>query len=308
MDERRLFQLQNFRFLWHTRTGLAFQDLFADVMERAWPEDFQRVSPYGGRFGDLKCDGYSESQRCVFQCYGPSSMRDRNAIRKIREDLDGAILHWEGRMSRWVFVHNQLHGLTARVIQHIDDLKREHPNVEISVWAWDKMREQFGRLSDVAVAEIFGYQPSATSDHELNFTDLRHVVEQITKGELSTVDELGRPPSETKLQKNSLDADSASFLQLGWRRVRLVEEYFDQHHDPALGDRIANAMRVQYRALTDSGLTSNEVLLELQRFAGWGAGETNRHDIAVLAVIVYFFDRCDIFEDPDEEPDNPGES
>ena len=126
-------------------------------------------------------------------------------------------------------------------------------------------------------------------------------MEQIAKGESGPVAELGKPPSETKLEKNSLDGESMALLQVGRQRVRLVEEYFEQHHDPALGDKIANAMRVQYQALTDSGLGSNEVLLELQRFAGWGAGDTTRHDVAVLAVIMYFFDRCDIFEDPDGE-------
>lgn len=303
MDAGRIFQCQNFKFDWHTSTGLAFQDLFASVMENAWPSDFQRVDPLGGQTGDLKCDGYWESHRCVFQCYGPASMRDRIVIRKIKGDLEGAVTHWHGRMSRWTFVHNQIQGLTARVVQCLDDLKREHPGVEISVWGWPQMREQFRRLSDEARAELFGYPPSANLVHDLGFGDLVPIVGQIAKGEPSPADEFGKPPSVTKLQKNSLDPDSASFLQVGRLRVRLVEEYFEQHHDPALGDKIANAMRVQYQVLTNSGLGPNDVLFELQRFAGWDARAANRHNAAVLAVIMYFFDRCDIFEDPDEDTD-----
>ena len=63
-----------------------------------------------------------------------------------------------------------------------------------------------------------------------------------------------------------------------------------------------------YDALTNSGLGPNEVLFELQRFAGWDASGTSRHNVAILAVIMYFFDRCDIFEDPDEDTDEAGET
>ena len=86
-DVGRRLQLQNFKFRWHTSTGLAFQDLFADVMENAWPNDFRRVSPYGGSSGDLKCDGFLKSKKCVFQCYGPVSIRERDVMRKIKVDL-----------------------------------------------------------------------------------------------------------------------------------------------------------------------------------------------------------------------------
>ncbi len=40
----------------HRGVGTAFQDLFADIMELAYPKDFQRIRPYGNQ-GDQKCDG-----------------------------------------------------------------------------------------------------------------------------------------------------------------------------------------------------------------------------------------------------------
>ena len=52
--------------------------------------------------------------------------------------------------------------------------------------------------------------------------------------------------------------------------MRLVEEYFAQHHEPVLGDKIAEAMQVQYQMLMDIGLGANEVLVELQRFRRLG--------------------------------------
>ena len=269
-------------------------------MQNAWPLDFQKVKPYGPN-GDLKCDGYWMSRKCVFQCYGPTLMRERAVIAKIKEDLSGAVDHWQGKMTKWGFVHNDKEGLTANVVQVLDDLRKAHTTIEINEWAWPQAREQFYTLSDEAVVELFGHPPTAVSFDQLGFAELRPVVEQIAKGEADPLIVLSNPPSVTKLEKNSLDEDSAAFLQIGRRRVRLVEEYFAQHHEPVLGDKIAGAMQIQYQTLMDIGLGANEVLVELQRFAGWGNGDRNSHDAAVLAVITYFFDRCDIFEDPGEE-------
>ena len=296
----RFVALQTLRFRWHIFTGTAFQDLFADLMQNAWAEDFQKVKPYGPN-GDLKCDGYWTSRKCVFQCYGPASMKEHAVITKIKEDLKGAVTHWQGKMTKWSFVHNDREGLTANVVQVLDVLRTAHPAIEINEWAWPQTREQFNNLSDEAIIDLFGHPPTATSFDQLGFAELRPVVEQIAKREADPLIPLGNPPSVTKLEKNTLDEDSSAFLQIGRRRVRLVEEYFAQHHDPGLGDKIAKSMQVQYQMLTDAGLNPNEVLVELQRFAGWGNGGRNSHDAAVLAVITYFFDHCDIFEDPNEE-------
>lgn len=148
--------------------------------------------------------------------------------------------------------------------------------------------------------DLFGYPPTDRSVSRLSFDELRPVVDHIARGAAEPIVSLDNPPSVTKLEKNSLDQDSAAFLQLGRLRVRLVEDYFDQHHDPVLGDKIATAMQTQYRMLVDLGLQSDEILVQLQQFVGWGTGHSPSHDAAVLAVLTYFFDRCDIFEDPDE--------
>ena len=211
-------------------------------------------------------------------------------------------------MALWAFVYNDPNGPTAKVLQCVDDLQADHPGIEIEMWTWPQLREQFDRLSVDVVAELFGYPPASTAVDQLSFDDLKPVVEQISKGEPSPGHEFGKPPSVTKLQKNFLDAESAEFLRLGRRRVGLVEDYFEQHPDPTLGDSIARAMQVQYQMLTDSGLDASEVLLGLQNFAGWGAGDNVSHDFAVLAVITYFFDRCDIYEGPDEETNGTVES
>jgi hypothetical protein len=73
--------------------GTAFQDLFADLMELAYPRDFQRIRPYGNQ-GDQKCDGYLASTKAVFQVYAPRTMKQAQLIKKACGDFDGAVHHW----------------------------------------------------------------------------------------------------------------------------------------------------------------------------------------------------------------------
>ena len=298
----RAFLLQEFRIRYLTLTGIEFQNLFADVMQNAWPSDFQKVKPYG-RYGDLKCDGYLVSRKCVFQCYAPSRLQEAKVIAKIREDFLGAIKHWEGKIKEWCFVHNDRDGLTGNTLQAFENLRAEHSSLKINEWTWSQLREQFDRLPKSAAVELFGYPPMAISFGELTFEKLRPVVQAIARQKPNLRVSLSKVPSMQKLKKNSLDQDATAFLAIGRQRVKLVEEYFHQHHDPDLADQIAETISKQYQMLVDRGLPPNEILVDLQRFAGWGSGTTNSHNAAVLAVIMYFFDRCDIFEDPDVDID-----
>src|SRR4051812_46720624 len=105
--------------------GTAFQDQFAELMERVHPSDFTRVRPHGNA-GDLKCDGYLASSQTVFQVYGPEDVsRLRRLLLKIRQDFSGAKSYWSARMTRWVFVHNCRSGLPARAVQLLQDLERD---------------------------------------------------------------------------------------------------------------------------------------------------------------------------------------
>src|SRR5262245_58917567 len=82
--------------------GLAFQELFADIMERAFRSDFLRVRSHG-QTGDMKCDGYLYSQKAVFQVYAPEDMRRLGRLlEKIGDDFEGAQAKWSGRIERWV--------------------------------------------------------------------------------------------------------------------------------------------------------------------------------------------------------------
>ena len=110
-----------------------------------------------------------------------------------------------------------------------------------------------------------------------------------------------KPPSKDKLEKNRLSPDAAGLLRLGRRKEALVEAWFRKNRRPDLGERIAEAFRRRYAQLNDGNTPADDVFEHLQQYAGMG-GKPARQ-AAVLAVLSYFFERCDIFDDPEEEND-----
>jgi hypothetical protein len=138
--------------------GTAFQDLFADTMELARPNDFIRVRPWG-REGDRKNDGYLTNSRELCQCYGAYPMVKSATLAKIDEDFRGALKHWGGRFDTWAFVINDRAqgGIPAWLLEKRLELMDSHRPLQIELWGWL-------RVDDVVV-EVVAPIVERVADH-----------------------------------------------------------------------------------------------------------------------------------------------
>ena len=127
--QRHFFELK-FRNAFLESQGKAFEDLFSRIMGHAFAGDFKPVRPYGSK-GDLKCDGYRASDKTVFQCYAPKTMKLDKLQAKICEDFNGVVAHWGERMERWIFVHNDVDGIPADAVRQLIDLGKTNPEVSL---------------------------------------------------------------------------------------------------------------------------------------------------------------------------------
>ena len=274
--------------------GKAFESLFARIMAHAFPGDFQLVRPYGPK-GDLKCDGFRASDGTVFQCYAPDAMKLQPLLAKIEEDFSGALVHWRTQMQRWEFVHNDTRGLPAEAVNKLNALGPANPSIALAVCDEAKLRVIVMSLVLHQLEELFGAVPSDRVLEKLDFEALRPVLLALQRQEPDAEPSLVAP-SAAKLDRNALSRDVAGLLRQGRRREQLVEAFFAGWPDPDLGEEIAQAIRVRYQALKTARLSPDNIFGELQAFAGGMTGEPARQG-AVLAVLSYFFERCDIFED-----------
>jgi hypothetical protein len=293
-DTQRGFYGLKFENAFLREKGKAFETFFARVMAHAFVGDFEPVRPYGAK-GDLKCDGFRVSDGTIFQCYAPDSIKLADLLDKIDKDFRGALAHWGARMRRWEFVHNDTRGLPAEAIRKLDAIRTTNRTIEVATFGEAEMRKVVMSLALHQLEDLFGATPSQRTLEKLDFAALRPVLVAIRRREPEAEPSI-TAPSAMKLQHNALSADAAALLRQGRRREKLVQDFFESWPDPSFGEAIAEAFRVRYQSLKDIGLSPDQTFAKLQAFAGGMDGEPS-HQGAVLAVMSYFFERCDIFED-----------
>ena len=299
MDElqRHFFQLK-FRIAFLENQGQAFEDMFSRIMGHAFAGDFKAVRPYGSK-GDLKCDGYRASDKTVYQCYAPKTTKLDKLQAKIYEDFNGAVAHWGERMERWTFVHNDKDGLPADAVQQLIDLGKTNPSVSLGYMCYPEIFGITMKLAVPQLEDLFGLVPTQRTLAKLDFEALRPVVMQIQRMKPDENPPLAAPKA-SKLKANDLSDDAAELLRQGRRRERLVEDFFKKFPDPDFGEEIAQGFRDRYQELKQQDCSADHIFMKLQQFAG-GMNGTPQHQAAVLAVMSYFFECCDIFEDDVEE-------
>ncbi len=286
-----------YKLAFHTKKADEFQDFFSAIMEKCYPGDFTRVRPWGN-VGDKKNDGYLKSKRMLFQVYGPNDMEAAKTISKIDEDFNGALPHWQAHFSTWVFVHNSASGLGPDVLKKLLDLETATLGLTVTNWGYEELRQETFALEEAELASLFGPAPSHQGMVNLGLAELAPVLDQLAMVPANDDPDL-RPVPADKLQRNMLSAHVADLLKAGMSRADLVARYFGAQ--PTRQDRIAESFRAKYQGLRDEGLAPDEVYVGLQRFAGGTTVPSPGRQSAVLAVLAYFFEACDIFERPEPE-------
>ncbi len=275
--------------------GGTFQTFFERLMGLAYKADFIACRPWGKQ-GDHKNDGFLKSERQLFQVYAPNAMSAATARAKITADFVGAKQYWGKHFDKWVFVHNAIDGLPPHVHDLLLEFEAENPGILLQPWCLEELRLIFRRLTIDDKTTWFGAAPSDATKMNLGFDDLRVVVERLATLPVPPIARIKDVPMG-KIKANALSEAVAQLLKEGMSKSALVADFFEQWYDETLGGRLAEAFKFEYRRLRLSH-TPNEIFAELQTWAGGNLRGTPEQELAVLTVIAYYFERCDIFEEP----------
>jgi hypothetical protein len=275
--------------------GNAFQDLFADIMEKRYPGDFQRIRA-GGREGDHKADGYLKSARMVYQVYAPDQMLASTTTKKIKNDFEGACKFWLDRMAGWTFVHNCRSGLLPAIVDLLDEIEAANQHLTFERWGFEELRSVVFELEEYDLASLFGQAPNSRDIVSVSAEDLKPVILGIAAGD-SIADDDVQPIPPDKLSKNQLSLSIQLLLKHGMASANQVRKFFNRSADPGLGDKVAGRFKYQYGLLKGTGFTADEIFLRLRDFALEDASDP-KQESAALALLAYLFEQCDIFERP----------
>ena len=275
--------------------GDAFQTFFERLMGLAYKADFMACRPWGNQ-GDRKNDGFLKSERRLFQVYAPNEMDAAKAKAKIIEDFEGAREHWGKHFDNWMFVHNATDGLPPHVQQLLLDFEVASPGIQLQPWGLEELRLIFRKLSIEDKASWFGLALTDATKIKLGFGDLKVVLERIAALPAPPMTDVKDVPTG-KIEANALSEAVAQLLKEGMIKSPLVADFLSQWHDEMLGERLAEAFKAEYRRLRGNH-GPNQIFAELQTWAGGNHRGAPEHELAVLTVIAYYFERCDIFEEP----------
>jgi hypothetical protein len=288
---REMYEMR-FKIKVYEGTGNAYQDLFSLIMELCHPSDFMSIRPWGN-VGDKKNDGYLRSERHLYQVYAPNEMEAKAAIKKINDDFEGALPHWEQYFDKWSFVHNSYGGVPPHVLETLHALEENNLTITIGHLGPVQLRTKLFDLREEDIAYVLG-PPMARPQH-IAFEEISQVLDNLNIAAPEPTTSVLEVPIG-KLDANGFDDNSKALVRLGFRLSPRVTAFFDSYQsDPELGMRVSALLRYEYSRLKRAGNDPNAIYRKLFAFV-------NRHqessEAASLAVLAYFFESCDIFEAP----------
>lgn len=295
MNLTQAYYEQRFEIFFLRAKGDEFQTFFERLMGLAYKADFMACRPWGNE-GDRKNDGFLKSERCLFQVYAPNELTAKETIAKITEDFEGAKGYWGTHFDKWVFAHNATDGLPPQVQKLLLDFEKVNPGITLEPWSMEELRLIFRKLTTDDLIPWFGAAPSDGTKASLGFNDLRPVLETLGNRPAPSDAAVHDVPMG-KIEANALSECIATLIKGGMSKAPLVEKFFAQWHDETLGQRIAEAFRAEYLRLRSLHMP-NGIFAELQAWAGGRDRGEPEHEMAVIAVIAYYFERCDIYEAP----------
>lgn len=289
----------------YSRSGESFEEYVSEVLKQVYP-DFLNPDPAGSS-GDRGCDGIAEEGKTVYACYGKSkkakSSRDCYVAGKMEDDLKKAVKSWP-EMRIWRFVTNA--GIGPATAQKILELREKYSEsnstrpVDIRVWGCDDLWNQLKLLDEKRITLIL---PPAPHAQDAKFDDIVEAIKRIRGDDAVTPTEtrIGEV-SPQKMDYNEIGELNRGAFNQGRQRAPEIERWFAHQADAELYDTKAKLLKNQYIKVCDTHSNSDEILERIFIYVGGGDFRCDKsREVAVYAVVSYFFDRCDIFKDPNED-------
>lgn len=285
--------------------GDAFQHWFEGIARRLHPNG--EVQAIRLTQGDGKLDVVALNQQLVYQCYGPSNFKASAAKVKIAEDFWGAYKQLNGKLRKWVFVHNHPtgqidKGCCAALIDIVAECRKRGDEVEVLAWGIEDVWEALEKgLSDASLRELFG-SPDPVAINYACIEQLLHFLERAAYPE--DVEAIPQP-SVDKLKFNDLGPTYCMEIKQGRNGIRAMEGYLTARasSDPEFAERLAQRFRDRYLYWKRKGTHApSEIYENLRMEAGWKASRDVAREMATRTILAYFFDTCDIFENRSKEP------
>lgn len=297
-----------FRLRVYSSDGQAYETLFSTVLEIN-NADFIRVKPQG-QFGDRGNDGYDRKLGRYYQVFAPEDPKSKvqDAVTKLKADFDKLYKYWNTvtPVSEYHFVFNDKYkGSFPTIETDLAEIKKSKDLAACSCFLAKHLEQAFLVLEDEHISAVLdGYIPTPEKVETLDYTVLKEVVQFVMEsGSGLTADSaLSAPKFDDKIKFNGLGTATSALLTAASFQVGVLAKYFDLNSEFAkqtLRDHLATfyaeakAERADVPAEMDApDLIFFDILYKIAK------KERQAEVNAGLVLMAYFFETCDIYEDP----------
>jgi len=286
--------------------GQQYETLFVSVMTKRYP-NFRPIKPQGSK-GDQGNDGFIPEEGRYFQSYAPEkpSEKVKEAVEKATNDFAKIIDNWndDAPVADYRFVFNdKFQGAFPDIEHAIVDVKNTHNLREAKPFLAKDLESEFMALSSADMAAVLGgVVPRAEFIPDIDFAALTEVLQHLVDNRLPIKDHdiSTAPDFESKIKFNDIGA-AECYLKAGNYQNAAVEEYFNKHGEYSrtqVRDLMANAYETS-RCPNSNVVETNQGDRVFFRLLDIVAPSSEPHvQEAALVLISYFFEKCDVFEDP----------
>ncbi|WP_040660284.1 ABC-three component system protein [Oscillibacter ruminantium] len=294
----RAFYDMKFDLLFQSKTANEFQLFFSKIMSARYPGDFVATRPWG-QLGDQKCDGYILSTGTFYQVYAPEELDYKSTTEKMKTDFAGALDKWGKKIQTWVFVHNAKVGVPPHVLQQLTTFQAEHKEIKFAHLGKDELKAALFETAEQYVRDVLGAVPTYSDVNNLSMESIKRTLLGVSMTSAPLPGEV-KPVSQKKLEANGLSSATKQLFEAGMIKSNLIELFFKQWHDPSLEEKTASEMNRIYKAAVNDCVSPDDVFQRIfTTICGTDYGNPTAM-ISALTIMAYFFQTCDIFEQPRE--------
>jgi hypothetical protein len=280
----------------------AFESYVTQVLTRFHP-DFVNPDPMG-RLGDRGCDGLAEAGTILYACYGQRATTgiEDKVTAKLESDFTRGLANWIS-FTTWRFVTNSLFGTKATA--KLTELRQQHNAGSVRPLTLDLWRAPddlwsnvVNKLTPEQLDEIMPGVPHARNVELSDMVELIQTLEDVPEDIVDAMAQI-RPVPYTKMDYNQLPATTKAEFNEGRLLSHRIATWFAEQADPGLRDTKARSFRAVYEEARRATSDVREMVRAVYGALGGSDFDmSTRRANAVYAVTVYFFDSCDIFEEP----------
>lgn len=294
-----MFVKAAYRELMANLHGDMFEDFFHRLMTARYP-DFVQVRTHGN-IGDLGADGLRLYGGRLYACYAPEVFDVARVNEKFASDLAKAILKRPDEFSVFVFVYNDVRGLHPEVTRLLVHASKEHQDLKFEPMGPPDLLRELWKLVRQEIEDLLRTPiPIQEFVYGIGLEDLAPLLEHLMRHRRRANAQVPAPREvpASKLAFNRLGDDDQEMLVGAMRYTHLVERYYQGVSDITERDEVAADFNAYYRQVSRDYAEPEQVISELQKYVtGNRRGET-RAELALWVVLAYFFETCDIFEEP----------